>query len=182
MASIICIFVNTINNTRSGLYLKPSIMRSLTALLILLMFSTSSCKFIRKKGWFGTGKADTLVVWQARQDSLRIADSIKVEIEYMKKLEKARLDSLMIVEQQRVEMENKFRFHIIVGSFLTPEYAEDHKKLYQKMGYNATIIPDSRGRFNLVSAEVHDSMSSAYKRLVLFQDTVEFESWLFVRN
>jgi hypothetical protein len=142
----------------------------------------SSCKFFREKGWFGKNKTEALEILKAQQDSIRIADSLKVEVEMMKRVEKARLDSLMIVEQQRVEQENRFKYHIIVGSFLTPEYAEDHKKLYISRGYDAKIIPDSRGRFNLVSAEVHETMSSAFKRLVLFQDTVEFESWLFVKN
>lgn len=157
-------------------------MRSLTALLIVLLLSMSSCKFFREKGWFGKNKTDALEILKAQQDSIRISDSIKVEVEMMKRVEQARLDSLMVVEQQRVEQENRFKYHIIVGSFLTPEYAEDHKKLYLSMGYDAKIIQDSRGRFNLVSAEVHESMSSAFKRLVLFQDTVEFESWLFVKN
>ena len=157
-------------------------MRSLTALLLVLLLSMSSCKFFREKGWFGKNKTDALEILKAQQDSIRIADSIKVEVEMMKRVEQARLDSLMVVEQQRVEQENRFKYHIIVGSFLTPEYAEDHKKLYLSMGYDAKIIQDSRGRFNLVSAEVHESMSSAFKRLVLFQDTVEFESWLFVKN
>jgi len=142
----------------------------------------NSCKFIEKKGWFGKKKADTLVVWQARQNSIRVADSIQAEIEKMKAIEQARLDAIVAEENARLEMEARFKYHIIVGSFLTPQYAEDHKVLYKSMGYDVTIVPDSRGRFNLVSAEVHESMSKAFGRLQNFQDTVDFEAWLFVRN
>ncbi|MEZ5000602.1 MAG: hypothetical protein R2727_08165 [Bacteroidales bacterium] len=157
-------------------------MRSLAALLVLLLLSFSSCKFFREKGWFGKNKADTLVAWQARQDSIRVADSVKAEIAYMKELEQARLDSVMKADAERLEWENRFRYNIIVGSFLTPEYAREHMERYRSMGYDARIIPDSRDRFNLVSAEVHESLSKAFERLARFQDTVEFEAWIFVRN
>ena len=157
-------------------------MRLLASLLVVLLFSLSSCKFVRDKGWFGKKSADTLIVWQARQDSIRVADSIKAEIDKMKQIEKARLDALKLAEEERLAWEAKYKYHIIVGSFLTPEYAEEHKSLYLSRGYDATIVPDSRDRFNLVSAEVHESLSKAFKRLKQFQDTVEFESWIYIKN
>ena len=157
-------------------------MRTLIVILFLAAISTTSCKFIEKKGWFGGKKADTLAVWQAKQDSIRVADSINAELVKMRAIEQARLDAIQAEEDARLEFEARFKYHIIVGSFLTPQYAEDHKVLYKSMGYDPTIIPDSRGRFNLVSAEVHESMSAAYRRLLNFQDTVDFEAWVFVRN
>ena len=157
-------------------------MKSLSALLLIVLISLPSCKFIRKKGWFGTGKADTLMVWQAKQDSIRVADSIKLEVEMMKRIEQARLDSIRMAEAERLEYDSKYKYHIIVGSFLTPEYAEDYKNYYISKGYDAKIIPDSRGRFNLVSAEVNESLSKAISRLKRYQDTVDFESWIFIKN
>lgn len=142
----------------------------------------NSCKFIEKKGWFGKKKVDPATVLLARQDSIRVADSIQAEIEKMRAIEQARLDEIAAEENARLEKEARFKYHIIVGSFLTPQYAEDHKVLYKSMGYDVTIIPDSRDRFNLVSAEVHESMSGAFRRLQNFQDTVDFEAWLYVRN
>ena len=73
-------------------------------------------------------------------------------------------------------------YHIIVGSFLTPEFADDHMAYYRSMGYDATIIDGPNARFNLVSAEVHESIGEAINRLTAFQDTVDFESWLYIRN
>lgn len=153
-----------------------------SAIILSLSLSLSSCKFLKEKGWFGFGKADTLELWQARQDSIRVADSIAMEVEKMKLAEQARLDSLQAIEDARLEWESRFKYHIIVGSFLTPEYAQDHKDLYNSMGYKAQIIDGPAGRFNLVSAEVHESLSEAMKRLVCYQDTVDFESWLYIRN
>ena len=152
---------------------------AITVFLSLIML-TSSCKFIKEKGWFGKSKADTMAVWLARQDSIRVADSIQVEINKMMALEQARLDSIQVAEQAQREWEARFKYHIIVGSFLTPEFAVDHLNYYQSMGYNAQIIDGPNNRFRLVSAEVHENINSALKRLYQYQDTVEFESWLYV--
>jgi len=152
---------------------------AITVFLSLIML-TSSCKFIKEKGWFGKSKADTMAVWLARQDSIRVADSIQVEINKMMALEQARLDSIQAAEQAQREWEARFKYHIIVGSFLTPEFAVDHLNYYQSMGYNAQIIDGPNNRFRLVSAEVHENINSALKRLYQYQDTVEFESWLYV--
>ncbi|HCC70874.1 MAG TPA: hypothetical protein DEQ09_06965 [Bacteroidales bacterium] len=141
---------------------------------------SNSCKFIEKKGWFGKSKADTMAVWLAKQDSIRVADSIQSEIDKMMVIEQARLDSIQAVEQAQLEWEARFKYHIIVGSFLTPEYADDYLNYYLSMGYNAQIIDGPENRFRLVSAEVHEDISFAFKRLSQYQDTVEFESWLYI--
>ncbi len=157
-------------------------MKTAVTISLALILLTSSCKFIEEKGWFGKSKADTMAVWQARQDSIRVADSIRAEIEHMKAVEQARLDSVQAAGQAQLEREARFRYHIVVGSFLTPEYAEDFKSYYQSMGYNAKIIDGPKNRFRLVSAEVHENLNEAIKRLVQYQDTVNFESWLYIDN
>lgn len=155
-------------------------MKSAVTIFLAFLLLTSSCKFIEEKGWFGKSKADTMAVWQARQDSLRVADSIKAEVDRMKAREQARIDSIRSAEQARSEWEQRFRYHIIVGSFLTPEYAEDYLQYYRSMGYDAHIIKDRDDRFNLVSAEVHENLNRAARRLYQYQDTVNFEAWLYV--
>ncbi|MDZ7739507.1 MAG: hypothetical protein U5K32_10700 [Bacteroidales bacterium] len=157
-------------------------MKTAVTIFFALILLTSSCKFIEEKGWFGKSKADTMAVWQARQDSIRVADSIQTEIEHMKAVEQARLDSLQAAEQAQREWEARYNYHIVVGSFLTPEYAEDYKSYYQSMGYDAKIIDGPRNRFRLVSAEVHENLNAAIKRLVQYQDTVNFESWIYIDN
>ncbi|MFO7756392.1 MAG: hypothetical protein R6V34_10445 [Bacteroidales bacterium] len=157
-------------------------MKTVVTISLALMILTGSCKFIEEKGWFGKSRVDTMDVWQARQDSIRVADSIQAEIEHMKAVEQARLDSLQAAEQAQREQEERLRYHIIVGSFLTPEYAEDFRTYYQSMGYDAKIIDGPEKRFRLVSAEAHDNLNRAISRLVQYQDTVNFESWLYINN
>ncbi len=159
--------------------MNSSLKTILTVFLALIMLS-SSCKFIKEKGWFGKSKAEAKSVSMAMQDSIRVADSIQAEIEKMKALEQVRLDSVRAAGQAQREREIRFKYHIIVGSFLTPEYADDYLRHYKSMGYDAQIIDDSRNRFHLVSAEVNDNLNRAIRRLYQYQDTVEFESWLYI--
>lgn len=155
-------------------------MRKVIPIFLALTLLAGSCKFIEEKGWFGKSKVDTMAVYLAKQDSIKKAASVEKEIEKMKAVEQARLDSIQAAEQDRLEWEARFKYHIIVGSFLTPEYADDYRDYYQSMGYDATIIDGPANRFRLVSAEVHDELGKAASRLHRYQDTVNFESWLYI--
>ena len=159
-------------------------MKTTIAVFLTLIVLTSSCDFLRKKGLIGKSKAQKQAVSMALQDSIRAADSIKAVEEQMRTqaLEQARFDSIRVAEQARLEKEALFKYHIIVGSFLTPEYADDYMKYYRSMGYDAHIIGDSSNRFNLVSAEVHENLRQAIRRLYQYQDTVEFEAWLYINE
>jgi len=155
-------------------------MRKLIIFLILpALFTFSSCRWFKEKGIFGK-KVDTMAVWQARQDSIRIADSLKAVQERIA-LENQRLEQERLAEQQKLEWERKYRYNIIVGSFITPEYARNCLSEYQAKGYtNARIIPLENTRFEMVSAEAHDNFRIAVNRLKQFQDTVAFDAWLYI--
>jgi len=159
-------------------------MKTTITVFLALIIMTSSCDFLRKKGWIGKSKAKKEAYSKSLQDSIRAADSMKAVNEQMQiqAFEQARLDSVMAAEQAQREWEARFKYHIIVGSFLTPEYADDYQRYYKSLGYDAQIIPDSRNRFNLVSAEEHENLNMAIRRLHQYQDTVEFEAWLFIKE
>ncbi len=155
-------------------------MRHLTAIfLIMIIAMASSCKFFKEKKLFG--KKDRMMAeWQARQDSIRVADSIKHVNDSLLVIENARLDSMRMAEERQLELES--RYNIIVGSFITPEYAEACAEDYRNRGYDAKIIQKENSRFSLVSAESHESVRRAISRVTQFQDTVEMESWIYVRR
>ena len=147
--------------------------------IILLLAVFPSCKFLREKGIFGR-KADTMAVWQARQDSLRVADSIRQVQNRLLAIENARLDSVRKADQARIEWENKFRYNIILGSFITPEYARNFSAVLSNKGYKTRILKLEGTKFEMVSAEAHESFSKAVNRLKQFQDTVATDAWLYI--
>jgi hypothetical protein len=153
-------------------------MRLLAAfILVVTLAGLPSCKFLQNKV-FGK-KARALAELKARQDSIRVADSIKNVQERLLALENARLDSIRQAEEMRKAGE--FKYNIIVGSFITPEYAKGLAEEYSKHGYTTQIIPLAGTKFELVAAEGHKSLKNAIKRLAAFQDTVQVDSWIYIR-
>lgn len=149
--------------------------------IILLLFSLlASCKFIEERGWFRKN-ADTLIAYQARMDSIRVADSINAIVEAERVLEQVRLDSIRAIGAAEQERLARFKYHIIVGSFKTPEYADLYSKYYMNMGYKTEIL-SNRYDFNMVSARVFEDISEALRQLENFRDTVELEAWLFINE
>ena len=149
-------------------------------LILVLAITVSSCKFIKEKGWFGKD-ADTLVAYQARMDSIRVADSVKKVLEEEKRIEEARLDSIRAIEEAERERLARFKYHIIVGSFKTPEYADLYSEYYRKMGYQTEILFNDYD-FNVVSARAFDNLNEALVQLEHFRDTVELEAWIYINR
>jgi Fe-S oxidoreductase len=152
----------------------------IASILVILLIITPSCKFLKKMKLFRK-KPDITAIWQAKQDSIRVADSIQQVQARLMAIENARLDSIRAVEQQ-VALANKFRYNIIVGSFITPQYARDLVEVYKKRGYDPQILEVEGSRFELVVAEAYGNFRKAVKRLEQFQDTVEFEAWMYIRK
>lgn len=155
-------------------------MRHIAALvLVAIVVLAPSCKFIKKMKIFG-GKADTLVVWQARQDSIRVADSIRSVQAALLASEQARLESERAAEEQAMLLNTKY--NIIVGSFITPEYARALEADYRQRGYDPRIIKAEGSSFEFVAAESHNSLRTAIDRLAMYQDTVVIDAWIFIRK
>ncbi|MBN2667344.1 MAG: hypothetical protein JXR67_12595 [Bacteroidales bacterium] len=149
--------------------------------LAMLLILPVSCKKIKERGLFGK-KARTLEMLLAQQDSIRVADSILRVENRLRAIEEARLDSLIRAEQEKAAYEARQKYNIVVGSFITPEYAQAWAEEYRKMGYDPQIIRMTESRFDLVVAESHEQYSRAVRRLEQFHDTVEIDAWLYVRR
>ena len=152
-------------------------MRHLSTLLfvlLILVVVSPSCK--KRGGLFGRKKADTTAVWLARQDSLRVVDSIRRAQEELLAFEMARQDSIRRAEE--AVLANKY--NIIVGSFITPEYAKSLAEEYKSKGYNVRILQMPGGRFELVSAESFDKLRPAIMKLKDYQENIVVDAWLYI--
>jgi len=149
--------------------------------ITMLLILSPSCKNIRERGLFGK-KAKTLEMLRAQQDSIRVADSLKRVENRLRAIEEARLDSLILAEQERTANEARNKYNIVVGSFLTPEFAQGWAEEYRKQGYDSKIIRMAGSQFDLVVAESYDRFSKAMERLDAFQDTVDIDTWLYINK
>ena len=156
-------------------------MKKLIFILFTISIAFSSCEFVKKKGWFGSGKTDTMEIYLHRQDSIRIADSLQKVIDRQKAIEQARLDAIQKAELERLARLARFKYHIVVGSFLTPPYADEWSDYYNSMGYDTEILKAGNA-FNLVSARKYDNMKDAVIDLRHFMDTVQIDAWVYINE
>jgi hypothetical protein len=155
-------------------------MRHLTPLLlIIILVCVPSCKFFKGKKLFGKKDA-VMAEYMAKQDSIRVADSLRKVQERLLAIETARLDSIRIIDENRKALASKY--NIIVGSFITPQYARAWSDEYHNRGYDAQIIKMEGTSFELVSAETHESLRKAAVRLRQFQDTVQIDAWIYIKK
>lgn len=157
-------------------------MRHLSVILLIgLLIVFPSCKYFKGGGLFGN-KAKTMAIMKAKEDSIRVANSIQKVKDNLMEIENAKLDSVRKVDEERLAFESKHKYNIIVGSFITPDYAKGLSEGYRKQGYNPKILKMAQSRFELVSIEAHESFKKAFSRLKQFQDTVQIESWMYIHK
>jgi len=150
-------------------------MRHLSIVLFLgFLFVLPSCKYFKKGE-----KVRTMAFMKAQADSMRLADSLE---QVQNRLMDQRADSGRKAEEERLAMAANHKYNIIVGSFLSSEYASLYADEYRKEGYDPKIIQMEGSKFNLVSAEAFDSFRKAVDRLSQFQDTVQVEAWMYVKK
>ncbi|MBG0858638.1 MAG: hypothetical protein IQL11_03980 [Bacteroidales bacterium] len=155
-------------------------MKSLSVIILMAFLITlPSCKFFRNRGLFNK-KERTLAMLKAQQDSIRVADSLKRVQDRLMAIENARLDSIRLAEEEKLTLAS--RYNIIVGSFITPEYARAWAEEYRKLGYDTKILKLEGTNFEMVSAESHESFRRAVARLEQFRDTVQIDTWLYIKK
>jgi len=136
---------------------------------------------VRENGLFGR-KGKKLAVLLAQQDSIRVADSLKRVQNRLKAMEEARLDSIKLAEEERMLLETRQKYNIVVGSFLNHDNAVKWLEEYRNQGFDPEIIQMHDSGFELVVAESFERFSTAAVRLDYFQDEIDIDSWLFIRK
>ena len=154
-------------------------MRRFLFLLIIVVFSTTSCDFFKSKKLFSDGE-DTLLL-QKRQDSLRFVDSIRSlqgEIQSVRKNHKQLLDS---IKKAHAKKDQGHKYHIIVGGFRNPEYLNSYSKFIQDKGFNTTILENEYG-FKLISVESYKNWRTAAQALENIRNDVEENAWIYIKG
>jgi cell division protein FtsN len=152
-------------------------MRKVLILTLLLAFTFSGCRFFER---FKSDKGeDTLVVWQAKQDSIKQAEMQKARKleEARRAKEKAIQDSLMRIR----EMEARNRYHVIIGSFKVPSNADEYQKQVAKFGFQNPKIVESPNGFKMVSVGAFETYSKAATEILRINRSKEepIEMWVY---
>jgi hypothetical protein len=151
-------------------------------LLASILLSFSSCRFIEQKVYFRKHSLKAAMEW-ARQDSTRVADSLKRIKAENRTFDKTLTDSLIGIEKRNApEVDTVPRYHIIVGSFTNHVNAEKVAGQYTDQDYKTTIITIKRSEGNsleLVSVKTFSDLSKADIFLKDFQVKYDPGAWIY---
>lgn len=150
-------------------------MRSILVMLSMLVVLSSGCNLIGKK----KREEQARIEAQRKQDSIAKAKKKAAALKLKKqKEEQARKDSIRKAEEERRKL---YKFHVIVGSFKTPQYATAYNNLMGQKGYQTEILLN-RYNFQMVSVGAYKSWGDAVRELVKAREAVEPTSWIYIRE
>lgn len=144
-------------------------------LLAGMVLLTPSCDFAKSINPFGK-KAREAEALRQQQEAFRVADSIRVANEQAALEQKRQAELAMQAEQEALE---RSKYHIIVGSFLTPEYADHWLRHITELGYSAKLVEMDGGRWRLVSATSFADIHEAYNSLEEVQNNINGDAWVY---
>jgi len=145
-------------------------------LLAAVLVLTPSCDFMKSINPFGK-KAREAEALRQQQEAFRIADSIRVTNEAKEEAERVRQAELAMEAEEQTRVMTGY--HVIVGSFLTPEYADAWLEHIKGFGYDAQLIGMDGGRWQLVSARSFPDLHQAWNAIGTVQDRINGEAWVY---
>ena len=147
----------------------------LSLVLILIMpLALTNCKFFEKRTLF-TKEVDTL---------LEIPDEPIEDTAVVVEMpeEPQPVAPMEAPEKQVMKPQmNGDKYYMIVGCFLTPQYADAYSEKIGAMGYNTQIISRPDG-FNMVAAQSYNNFRDAVNDLSSFRSNVQVNSWVYVKR
>lgn len=150
-------------------------MRKILIALSLIVVFSSGCNMFGKKKREEQARIET----QRKKDSIATAQKKAKALKIKKqKEEQAKKDSIKKAEEARRKL---YKFHVIVGSFKTPQYATAYNDLIGKKGYQTELLTNSYN-FQMVSIGAFKSWREAVVELNKAREAIEPTSWIYIRE
>ena len=112
-----------------------------------------------------------------------MADSIRKVQDKLLAIENAKLDSIRTEGRgKKGWLEVRTSIILLSEVLLLLNMPKDYAESYRQQGYDPKIIKMEGSNFELVSAESHENLRKAISRLHQFQDTVEIDAWMYIRE
>lgn len=158
-------------------------MQRFTFIVLLLAVSLSGCDFVQKINPFSKKADDSMEVYQRQQDSLKRVEALELQKQEAARQEQLRADSVRLAQEEaeRARLAAE-KYHIVVGSFKTPEYAESFRDKIAAQGHPSRILL-TENDFHLVTIKSSGNFQSAVNEWTAVKDQGEHpEVWLYYQN
>jgi hypothetical protein len=156
-------------------------------ILLLLFFPVR--RFLRENGFFffGNKTPKEALLW-AKQDSIRVADSLKRIKIKSNVLEDKQQDSVVKFNKKENPVfvgDTRDTYYIIVGSFTNHENAKLEAAKYLSPGYKTSIISTTNRngiKAELVSVNIFNNYNEAVRYLKEFKSKFDPEAWIYSKK
>ena len=158
-------------------------MKRLLLIIVITLPLMQSCDFFQKKNMF-TDNDDTAELYRDKQDSLEFVDSIKKlqnELAQLRMKHQQLRDSVSRKTTMKAQPKSGYKYHIIVGSFKTPDYLNSYNRYVKERGFDTRILRNKYG-FNLIAVESTNNWQQALSTLEELQEGFEESAWLYVER
>lgn len=154
-------------------------MRKSIIVILAFTFLLTGCDFVKKVNPFAR-KADTMEIYQQRQDSIRRAELLRRQQEEARR-EQERADSIRLAQEEAARLKAMERYHLIVGAFKNPAYANDFNQKMIAGGHDSRIIM-SKNNFHLVTIKSLTDYRTAVREWRAIRNEGEHLVWLYITD
>ena len=147
-------------------------------LYIVISVLIVGCKYFEEKRLFSK-KVDTLINYAEESSEPEEIDSLEIltgtdEIISEKDIS---ADSLTSIYNSKYS-HSDYKYHLVVGCFLIPEYAERYADKLRAMGYNPEIVLRDDG-YHMVSARYFNELSASINELQTVKAELSSQAWIY---
>jgi len=147
-------------------------------LYIVISVLIVGCKYFEEKRLFSK-KVDTLINYAEESSEPEEIDSSEIltgtyEIISEKDIS---ADSLTSIYNSKYS-HSDYKYHLVVGCFLIPEYAERYADKLRAMGYNPEIVLRDDG-YHMVSARYFNELSASINELQTVKAELSSQAWIY---
>jgi hypothetical protein len=147
-------------------------------LYIVISVLISGCKYFEEKRLFSK-KVDTLINYAEESTESEEIDSIALQsgTDEIVLEDDITSDSPTGIDNSKY-YHSDYKYHIVVGSFLVPEYAERYADKLKTMGYNPEIVLRDDG-YHMVAAGSFNELSASISGLQTVKAEISTKAWIY---
>ncbi|MFZ5942269.1 MAG: SPOR domain-containing protein [Bacteroidota bacterium] len=146
------------------------------ALLVVLALLVSSCNLFKKPS-MSQKEIDALITEKQNLEKQLQENNAMYEqqISDIQKNSEQKIADL----QKQVEKCGTGKYHVIVGSFKTPAYADEYAAKIRTLGYDGEVLT-GKYSFKLVTSSSHESLKSALAAMQKARESVSAKAWVYI--
>ncbi len=146
------------------------------ALLVAMTLLVTSCNLFKKPS-MSQDEIDALVTEKQNLEK-QLQENNAMYEQQISDIQK-RSEQQIADLQKQVEKCGTGKYHVIVGSFKTPAYADEYATKIRSLGYDGEIL-SGKYSFKLVTSSSHESLKAALSAMAKARDNVSAKAWVYV--